>query len=139
LSLEEVARRCGADHPDPWATDALLDFRRRAGDQGHKLSLKEATGLLDVARDIPFGPYAAKLRAGADKAPFHHPELFARERTTGTERLRIGGGEDSPQVLVMLASRLAKPLYLLVVNRGRVGDEERYESQPNGGSPVPTR
>ena len=130
LSLEELARRCVLNHPDAWALDAPLELRRLAGEQGHELGLVEATDLLDVARGIPIDPYTAKLRAGADKRPFHHAELFARELTAGTERLRVGGGEDSPQVLAILASLLAEPLWLLVVNRGRVGAEGRYESTP---------
>ena len=131
LSLEELARRCAVNHPDPWALDALLELRRLAGEQGHELGLLEATDLLDVARGIPIDPFTAKLRAGAHQSPFHHAELFARDSTAGTERLRVGGGEDSPHVMAILASLLAEPLWLLVVNRGRVHAEGRYESTPS--------
>ncbi len=65
---------------------------------------------------------------------FIHPDAFARQPTTGPERLRIGGGDDSPRLLSTLASLLSEPLFLLVVLRvsssGTGPGVGRYEAVP---------
>jgi len=72
--------------------------------------------------------------AGPTVAAFIHPDAFARESTSGPERLRIGGGNDSPRLLGTLASLLSEPLWLLVVLRVANSDTGpgpgRYEAVP---------
>jgi len=67
------------------------------------------------------------------KPAFIHPDAFAREPTTGPERLRIGGGPDSPHLLGILASLLAEPLWVLVVLRSGISElqDGRYEAEPS--------
>jgi len=128
-TLEDMARRCVANHPDPWSLDAVYELGGLALARDIQLSLKELRDLVDAARG--FKPGLVKIVAGRDqRRPLQHPELFALEPSTGQDRLRIGGGQDSPRLLAALASRLTEPLYILVVNRGRVSTEGRYESTP---------
>jgi hypothetical protein len=128
-SLEELARICVAEHPEPWSLDAVYALGGLALARDQNLSLKELTDLINAARGLKAEP--VKLLAGSDKLrPLRHPEVFAREPTTGPDRLRIGGGQDSPRLLAALAAWLPEPLYFLVVNRGRVSAEGRYESTP---------
>ena len=72
--------------------------------------------------------------AGPSVPAFIHPDAFAREPTTGPERLRIGGGRDSPRLLGALASLVSEPLFLLVVlrqsNDPTGPGEGRYEAVP---------
>jgi hypothetical protein len=72
--------------------------------------------------------------AGPLAPAFLHPEAFARQRTTGPNRLRIGGGRDSPRLLGTLASLLSEPLFVLVVlkvSRTHTGPGlGRYEAVP---------
>ena len=65
------------------------------------------------------------------KKPYRHAEVWAREATSGPDRLQIGGGERSVDLLRALAAHLAEPLYVLVVlNVPRGGSPEgRYESE----------
>jgi len=128
-SLDELARICVAEHPDLWSFDAVYALGGLALARDLELSLKELTDLINAARG--FKPASQKVLAGSTKLrPLRHQKVFAREPTTGPDRLRIGGGEDSPRLLATLASKLPEPLYLLVVNRGRVSGEGRYESSP---------
>jgi hypothetical protein len=71
-----------------------------------------------------------KLFALGAKEPYRHAEVWAREATSGPDRLRIGGGERPVGLIRNLASLLAEPLYVLVVlsvPRGS-GEPGRYES-----------
>jgi hypothetical protein len=77
--------------------------------------------------DAPRYPIGKLFELGAD-TPFQHPQVLARESTTGPDRLRIGGGEDSVKLLVALAQVLAEPLYVLAVFR--VTEPAKYESEP---------
>lgn len=66
---------------------------------------------------------------GADE-PFRHAEIYAREETSGPDRLRIGGGERPVALLEDLATLLAEPLFVLVVLSVPRGGSQagRYES-----------
>jgi hypothetical protein len=68
--------------------------------------------------------------ADADE-PYRHPEVFAREQTSGPERLRIGGGAHPIGLLVSLARVLRQPLFLLVELRLVLATDvpKRYESE----------
>jgi hypothetical protein len=67
---------------------------------------------------------------GAD-VPYRHPEVFAREQTSGPERLRIGGGAHPIALLASLARVLRQPLFLLVELRVALATDvpRRYESE----------
>jgi hypothetical protein len=71
-----------------------------------------------------------KLFALGGEEPYRHARIWAREATSGPDRLRIGGGERPLEVIEELARLLVEPLYLLVVlsvARGG-GTSGRYES-----------
>jgi hypothetical protein len=71
-----------------------------------------------------------KLFALDAEVPYRHAEIWAREETSGPDRLRIGGGERPVTLIKVLATILAEPLYVLVVlsvPRGG-GSAGRYES-----------
>jgi hypothetical protein len=77
------------------------------------------------------GCVIAKLSAPDDEEPYRHAESWAREATTGPDRLRIGCGESPLEVIEQLARFLAEPLYVLVVlTVARGGSTGRYESDP---------
>jgi hypothetical protein len=62
-------------------------------------------------------------------APYRHPKVWIREPTDGPERLRIGVGTGTLEVLKALAEVLREPLGLLVVMRApRVVEAGRWES-----------
>jgi hypothetical protein len=71
-----------------------------------------------------------KLFVPGAKGPYRHPAVWARERTDGPERLRIGAGIGTIALLKELAAVLREPLFLLVVMRvPRVTEEPgRWES-----------
>ena len=71
-----------------------------------------------------------KLFALGAAAPYRHAEIWAREATSGPDRLRIGGGLRPVAVIQDLATLLAGPVYVLVVlNVPRCGGNPgRYES-----------
>jgi hypothetical protein len=72
-----------------------------------------------------------KLFVPGVAAPYRHPKVWLRERVDdGRERLRIGAGLGTIQLLLALAAELQEPLYLLVVMRApRVVEESgRWES-----------
>jgi hypothetical protein len=58
-----------------------------------------------------------KLFALDAEEPFRHAEIWAHEETSGTDRLRIGGGERPVTLMKDLAMVLAEPVYVLVVLR----------------------
>jgi hypothetical protein len=71
-----------------------------------------------------------KLFALGEVVPFVHPAAWMREPTSGPERLRVGGGDNSTQTLLALARELPGPLFVLVVIRvPRAGEEGRWESE----------
>ena len=73
---------------------------------------------------------AGKLFELGGTTPFRHPSIWMRELTSETERLRIGGGEHSVELLGALAAVLVEPLFVLVEMRvpRATGDEGRLES-----------
>jgi hypothetical protein len=69
--------------------------------------------------------------------PFHHANTFAREKTTGPERVRIGPRGGQRYLFGTLASLLGPPyklLYLLHTSRTRAA-LGRYESPWKAGRP----
>ena len=61
--------------------------------------------------------------------PYRHPETWAREPTTGPDRLEIGGGESPLAVIEHLARLLAPPLFVVVaIATSHLDAEGRYES-----------
>lgn len=72
-----------------------------------------------------------KLFAPGVDAPYLHERVWAREESNVGERLRIGGGERSVELLVSLAQGLAEPLFILAVLRvGRAtGQDGKFESE----------
>jgi hypothetical protein len=74
----------------------------------------------ETGRFFAFGEYTA----------FRHPEIWARQATTGPDRLCIGGGEDPVKLLVALAQALAEPLFVLaVISVSMAGNAAKYESE----------
>ncbi len=72
-----------------------------------------------------------KLFVPGVAAPYRHPRVWLRERVDdGRERLRIGAGIGTIDLLLALAAELQEPLYVLVVMRApRVALERgRWES-----------
>jgi hypothetical protein len=72
-----------------------------------------------------------KLFVPGEAAPYRHPAVWLREPVEGgRERLRIGAGVGTMELLLALAAKLQEPLYLLVVLRvPRVEPEPgRWES-----------
>jgi hypothetical protein len=128
-SLKELARICVVEHPDPWSLDAVYALGGLVLARDLELNLEELTDLIDAARGLKAVP--VKILAGRDqRRPLRHSEVFCYESTTGPDRLRVGGGQDSPRLLAALAGQLPELLYVLVVNRGRICGEGRYESPP---------
>src|SRR5262245_55608353 len=70
-----------------------------------------------------------KLFAVGNPAPYRHPKVWLREPTDERERLRIGAGIGTIELLKALAAPLREPLFLLVVMRApRVVEVGRWES-----------
>jgi len=73
-----------------------------------------------------------KLFVPGVASPYRHPKLWARETLDGRERLRIGAGLGTVELLRAFLDELAEPFVLLVVMRApRVaGEPGRWESDP---------
>jgi hypothetical protein len=70
-----------------------------------------------------------KLFEPGNPAPYRHPKVWLREPTDERERLRIGTGIGTIELLKALAAPLREPLFLLVVMRApRVVEVGRWES-----------
>jgi hypothetical protein len=74
------------------------------------------------------------LPDGVNDEPYVYPNSWAREKTSGPDRLVIAPSSNQVELILKLASLLAPPfllLYVLVVPRG--GSEPgRYQSEPMG-------
>ena len=72
-----------------------------------------------------------KLFVPGQAAPYRHPRVWTRERVDDRERLRIGAGLGTIELLKTLAAPLREPLFLLVVMRVPHSVEAgRWESIP---------
>jgi hypothetical protein len=72
-----------------------------------------------------------KIFAVGNPAPYRHPAVWIREPAEERERLRIGSGIGTLDLLQWLAAELGEPLLLVVVMRvPRVVDAGRWESVP---------
>lgn len=70
-----------------------------------------------------------KLFAAGDPAPYRHPKVWMREPAEERERLRIGAGTGTMELLSALAKSMREPLFLLVVMRApQVVEVGRWES-----------
>ena len=70
-----------------------------------------------------------KLFAAGDPAPYRHPKVWVREPADQRERLRIGAGTGTMELLKALAKSMREPLFLLVVMRApQVVEVGRWES-----------
>jgi len=70
-----------------------------------------------------------KLFAVGNAAPYRHPKVWVREEADDGERLRIGAGIGTIELLSDLAELLREPLFLQVVMREpQVGEAGRLES-----------